>query len=155
MHILLLTHSRELNKQTNTGSLVAQVLGDRCQLITWNRVEPDQALLHRIENESMALLYPSEDAELLMDGIDFNACIIIDGTWQEAQKIYNRSPYLKKLKKIKINSPQQSVYSLRRNQKKGGLCTAECAAQVLKSAGYLQQAQQIEKKLVSFISHRL
>lgn len=151
MNIFLLTHCRELNKKSNTGSLAVGVLGDACRLIVWHRVTPDLQLLESIERESVVLLYPSDDAELLSDSMAFDSCIIIDGTWQEAQKIYNKSPYLHKLPKLKIAGGKTSIYTLRRNQKESGLCTAECAAEVFKACGNLQQANKIEEKLVGFI----
>ena len=152
MNIFLLTHPRELGKKTNTGFLVASVLEEGCTIIVWDRVSPDLQLLHRIETESVALLYPSEDGEVLSDSIDFDSCIIIDSTWQEAQKIYNKSPYLKTLKKVKIDNGTTSIYTLRRNQREAGLCTAECAIEVLKLGGHLPQASEIEKKLISFVN---
>jgi DTW domain-containing protein YfiP len=97
------------------------------------------------------LLYPSDEAELLSETMHFDSCIIIDGTWQEAQKIYNKSPYLQTLPRLKIAGAKKSIYSLRRNQKESGLCTAECAAEVLKVSGHLQQANEIEQQLVGFI----
>jgi tRNA-uridine aminocarboxypropyltransferase len=154
MNIFLLTHSRELNKATNTGSLVARVMGNDCRIIVWDRVVPDRELLNRIENESVVLLYPSEEAELLADDMSFDNCIIIDGTWQEAQKIYNKSPYLKKLKKIKIENEKKSVYTLRRNQKEMGLCTAECAIEILNASGCPEQAKEIEKNFLTFLNQK-
>ena len=151
MNIVLLTHCRELNKKSNTGSLVARVLADACRLIVWGRVSPDLQLLDSIEHESVALLYPSDEAELLSEAMHFDSCIIIDGTWQEAQKIYNKSPYLQTLPRLKIAAAKKSIYSLRRNQKESGLCTAECAAEVLKVSGHLQQANEIEQQLIGFI----
>ena len=155
MHIFLLTHSRELNKDTNTGSLVVNALGAACTIIVWDRVSPDLELLHRIENESVVLLYPCAEGEVVSANEHFDSCIIIDGTWQEAQKIYNKSPYLKKLRKLNITHTKESIYTLRRNQKEMGLCTAECAAEVLKMKGHLQQADELEEALVDFIGERL
>lgn len=43
--------------------------------------------------------------------------IVLDGTWKEAHKIYNISPYLKSLPTIKIEADQKSLYTLSRNQK--------------------------------------
>ncbi len=88
----------------------------------------------------------------------FDALILIDATWQEARKIYNRSDYLKALQKISISSQHESIYQLRRNQVEGGLCTAECAAHILSASGEPQKAEQIMALLVQQIaddqSHR-
>ncbi len=48
MTIILLTHERECNKNTNTGSLVLEVLGESEQIVVWNRVTPNPQLLKKI-----------------------------------------------------------------------------------------------------------
>jgi DTW domain-containing protein YfiP len=124
MNIFLLTHQRERFKKTNTGSLVVDALGEKAQVIVWDRVAPDPGLLKMIAEGSIALLYPSVNSQFVSEVSDYKSYIIIDGTWQEAQKIYNRSPYLKGLPAVKISTNRSSAYSLRRNQRDGCLCTA-------------------------------
>ena len=52
---------------------------------------------------------------------------VIDGTWQEAQKMLRQSPWLKAMPKVKIQALKgqalDSKFELRRNQQ--GLCTME------------------------------
>jgi len=151
MKLQLLTHPRELSKKTNTGALVAQALGKNCRVIPWHRITPDAELLQEITTSSVALLYPGEDSDELNDKTDFANYIILDGTWQQAQKMYNQSPYLKALPKIHIRPTAASIFTLRRNQKSGGLSTAECAAEILKHGGLSAQAQQLHTKLIKFI----
>lgn len=154
MNIYLLTHPREVNKKTNTGVLVSETLAENCHVFIWERANPNLDLLTRIEHESVALLYPSEDSETVENHEPFDSVIILDGTWQEAQKMYNRSAYLKPLRKIKITPEQPSVYSLRRNQKASGLCTAECAIEILKLNDCPSQAEQLHSKLAAFIAQQ-
>jgi len=144
MNIFLLTHQRERFKHTNTGSLVVDVLGDKAHVIVWNRVTPDPDLLKYIGEGSIALLYPSDDSQLVSEASNFQNYIIIDGTWQEAQKIYNRSPYLKGLPSVKIQTNKPSTYNLRRNQREGCLCTAECAIEILKIRGFSMLANDLQ-----------
>jgi len=151
MNIYLLTHPREVNKKTNTGALVAEVLADNCHVFIWDRVSPNPELLSRIEHESVALLYPTEDSTPVDSCESFDSVIILDGTWQEAQKMYNRSPYLKSLKKIKLTPEEVSSYTLRRNQKASGLCTAECAIEILKLNHCASKGEQLQIKLNDFI----
>lgn len=154
MNIYLLTHPREVNKKTNTGVLVSELLAENCQVFIWDRVNPNPELLTRIERESVALLYPTEDSEAAENHESFDSVIILDGTWQEAQKMYNRSAYLKPLRKVKITPEQASVYSLRRNQKSNGLCTAECAIEILKLNNRASLAQKLNEKLIAFIGQQ-
>lgn len=150
MNIFLLTHQRELNKKTNTGSLVIDVMGEKAQVIVWDRVKPDPELLRVIDGGAVALLYPSADSELISEAPDYRSYIIIDGTWQQAQKIYNRSSYLKDLPTVKVSVNKPSAYHLRRNQRAGCLCTAECAIELLKARGEIEQADEIQSTFLEF-----
>ncbi len=152
MNIYLLTHQRELKKKTNTAALITDVMGDACKVYVWHRLSPDAQLLKKIATESVALVYPSEESESIHANEIFDSYIILDGTWQEAQKIYNHSPYLKDLKQVKLEPDCASIYTLRRNQKELGLCTAECAIEVLKSNNKYQQAKAIQENLITFIT---
>jgi len=135
VNIYLLTHPRELERKTNTGVLATKLLGENCRVFIWNRVSPDAELLHKLKHESVALVYPSEDSVPMQEAVSFDSFIIIDATWQEAQKMYNHSPYLKDLIKVQLSREEASIYTLRRNQKQAGLCTAECVLEILKSTG--------------------
>lgn len=131
MKIWLLTHKEELKKATGTGQLVKKILEDDCKIIEWSRVSPSQAILNLLPSNTL-LVYPSEEKHKLSvtTKLNFDNVIIIDGTWQQAKKIYNRSPYLKKFQHYEIEGVK-SVYTKRRNQKNTGLCTAEVAVHIL------------------------
>ena len=153
MNIYLLIHQRELDRRTNTGVLVTEVMGENCQLFVWDRVAPDAKLLEKLKQESVALVYPRENGgSLAADEKTFDSFIIIDATWQEAQKMYNHSQYLQNLPKVNLSREKPSVYILRRNQKEAGLCTAECAAELLKTSGNLKQGNIMEERLKHFIA---
>ena len=124
--------------------MVVDVLGEKAQLVVWDRVAPDPELLRTIDEGSVALLYPSADSQLVSATAGYKNYIIIDGTWQQAQKIYNRSPYLKALPAVKIPVNKPSAYHLRRNQRAGCLCTAECAIEILKVSGFSMLANDLQ-----------
>ena len=150
--IFLLTHQRELKKKTNTGRLVIDTLGHHAKIIIWERTQPNAELLENIKEGNIALLYPTESSELVADSPTINRYIILDGTWQEAQKIYNKSPYLKNLPTVRIEASQKSAYTLRRNQKENGLCTAECVIATLRARGHEQSANDLQFNLADFLS---
>lgn len=124
--VILLTHSKELDRKTGTGPIVKRVLGDLCEIILWKRREPYETILKDLD--SSVLLYPGGDSVELIRDESVSTIVILDGTWQEARKIYNKSSYIKDLRKVSINSKTNSIYNLRRNQKESGLCTAEAAS---------------------------
>ncbi|MFT6753720.1 MAG: DTW domain-containing protein YfiP [Candidatus Azotimanducaceae bacterium] len=152
MNIFLLTHQRERFKKTNTGSLVIDVLGEKAHIVVWDRVRPDPELLKTIAEGSTALLYPSIDSQLVTEASYYQNYIIIDGTWQEAQKIYNRSPYLKGLPMIEMPIDKPSAYNLRRNQREGCMCTAECAIEILKAKDFPILANDLQSMFLKHIA---
>lgn len=157
MHFILLTHSRELSKNTATGPLVKQLMQDQCEIIEWSRTQPDPRLTDLLDSSKTLLIYPETDKSIEpLQGQDdiseFNTFIILDGTWQEARKIYNRSPYLYSLKHYSLDISIPSRYQLRRNQKSMGLCTAEVAIALLQQKGEAQQANQLESQFFAFNS---
>lgn len=135
MNFILLTHSRELTKPSNTGRLVLEALGSRAKRVIWQRKVPDEFLLRLIDDKRVALLYPDlveSDLQVCRGTDGVVSCIIIDGTWQEARKIYNRSAYLHQLPRLSLNPVSQSSFRLRRNQKSDGLSTVETVIEILK-----------------------
>jgi len=151
MQIILLTHSREVSKKTNTGQLVQQFIPNT-QTIIWQRIQPDKKLLQLIKTGKTALVYPSDETDKSAAHCDFENYILIDSTWQEARKIYNRSPYLQNLPRLQLIRNSQSQYSLRRNQLEGGLCTAECAIELLLRKGKTALANELQDSFNNFIS---
>ncbi len=136
MHFILLTHSRELSKKSATGPLIKQLLPDQCDIIEWSRTSADNRLTRALDLSRTLLIYPEAkaDAQIVQSSDDlsqFDTFIILDGTWQEARKIYNRSPYLHDLAHYALSVDYASRYTLRRNQKNIGLCTAEVAIELL------------------------
>jgi len=150
MQIILLTHSREVSKKTNTGQLVQQLI-PHTQTIIWQRTQPDKKLLQLINTGKTALVYPSDEEVNSAVNYDFENYILIDGTWQEARKIYNRSPYLQNLTRLSLTNHSQSKYTLRRNQLEDGLCTAECAIELLLAKGKNELANELQSSFSRFI----
>ncbi len=152
MNILLLTHSCELSKGTNTGVLVTEELEERARLVVWERTRPDPWLLEQIEQGEAALLFPGENSQPLATAKPYQYYIVLDGTWQQARKIYNRSPYLHQLDKVAISASQPSRFRLRRNQVDGGLCTAESVIELLKGNNEQLSAERLQQRLAAFIA---
>lgn len=142
MKIYLLTHKREIKRLTNTGNIAVKHAGEIIERILWERVRPDDHLVNLLENNNALLLYPAANEDNVNIN-DFDNLVIIDGTWQEAQKMYNQSPYLKVAPKTALSVSHQSIFQLRRNQREGGLCTIECVIELLRLKGRHQLADQL------------
>ncbi|WP_250458411.1 tRNA-uridine aminocarboxypropyltransferase [Microbulbifer litoralis] len=149
MEITLLTHERERDRKTNTGALALQQCGNSVRRTIWARRHPDPALVGAIERGEAALVYPGRDATPARLE-DFDRVILIDATWQEARKIYNHSPYLHTAPRVQLAAANASSYRLRRNQPEGGLCTAECVIEILRSCGEYSAAERLEAAFADF-----
>ena len=160
MKIFLLTHEREFHRATNTGSLALEKPSEIFERILWERTNPNKTLVELIENNEALLLYSNgsasstivEASSVIVEASPANVetspviveayenIIVIDGTWQESQKIFNKSSYLKNIPQFTLKVLNESSYKLRRNQPKGGLCTIECIIEVLKIKGQTKLA---------------
>jgi DTW domain-containing protein YfiP len=149
MKIFLLTHEREFNRVTNTGSLAIDDSNEIVERILWDRVNPNKGLTKLIENNEALLLYSKgESSSAIIQ--EYENIIIIDGTWQESQKIFNQSAYLKTAPQFTLKTSNDSSYKLRGNQPKGGLCTIECIIEVLKIKGQNNIASVLALKFEQF-----
>lgn len=153
MKIYLLTHQREFKRPSNTGKIVTEQLGTIAKTISWERKKPDQELLDSIRDGNTVLLFNNPESEIIRDELPYDNFIILDGTWQEAAKIYNKSPYLKNLRSINLQTGSKSTYTLRRNQRENGLCTAECVIELLKLKGQKESAEKLKTAFQEFINN--
>jgi len=151
MKFTLLTHFKELEKPSNTGRLVVEVLGRGAEQIRWERTRPPLRLVEEIEAGGVALIYPGPANEEGGDLAGIRQVILIDGTWHEARKIHQKSPYLLKARRISLKPAAQSVYNLRKNQKESGLCTAECVIEILANSGNREDAERLRERFLAFI----
>lgn len=62
---ILLTHERELTRESNSGRIAKTRLGQHCQQVVWQRKAPDPALLALIAQQQVGLLFPAENSTAL------------------------------------------------------------------------------------------
>ena len=160
MKILLLSHERELEKKSNTGMLVREVLAGDCELLVWKRTEANESLLELLAKQQAALLFPAEALPVLEGRAgqftevqriaDYSHLVILDATWQQAKKMYRQSPYLQQADKLALENVPASTFVRRRNQREGGLCTAECVVELLKLTGDVERGQLLATQFMLF-----
>lgn len=177
--LVLLTHATEFDRPSNTGRLVLQTAQTiaagqtqadgvlwQVRAPLWQRTQPDPLLLQNLkasaatQTQSYVLLYPAADAIVVdVDKADGDPAqtdalptgfILLDATWQQAQKMYNQSPYLHHLAKWQIQSAHPSVYALRRNQKQQGWCTAELVQLLWNFSGARHGAGLLSQRFAEF-----
>ena len=149
MHIYLVTHEKEFTRRSNTGKLVQQFLQDECDTVTWRRTQPDAQLLTAISAGRVAILAPNAEEGHCMS--EFDSFVLLDSTWQEANKMFRRSDYLQALPKVSLQAEQPSEFILRANQLEGGLSTVECVIELLQQYDRGTEAEQLQQIFRQFI----
>lgn len=144
----ILFHPLELHKRTSTGRLLHRLSNTRGQ--TWHRLKNEQM---QQQFGSYKLVYPAVDEQTSIQ-LDKPAAndqlLILDGTWQQAQKMIRQSSWLNTLPRVSIEVEAPSLYNLRRNQKQQGLSTLEALAHCLFAQGRSQSAQKLLEFLALF-----
>ena len=148
--IVLLTHERELDRPTSTSRVVKDVLQDTCEVIPWKRTEPASQFQSVLSPGDTALVYKTEQGSPIESLDAIKHFIVLEGTWQEARKIYNRSPYLKQYKIMQIEPTVKSRYTMRRNQVSSGLCTAETVIEILRLKEQYKLADKLLERFTEF-----
>ncbi|MFT6906256.1 MAG: DTW domain-containing protein YfiP [Oleiphilaceae bacterium] len=151
MKFILLTHERELLKGTNTGRIVNEVLGGDVIIILWKRKQPNDFLVNLLDTKKAALVFPvndTEDSDNTPENYEY--LVILDATWQEARKMFNRSSYLNQADRVSVKTTKPSVFKLRRNQIEGGLSTAECVIALLGHQNTSDKRQLLEQRFELF-----
>lgn len=158
--LTLLTHEREVERPTNTGRLLldhqTQLLAEEIEVeqIVWGRKTPNDELVKALATEQCALLYPQGEPSLQISQPEkVQHWVILDGTWQEAHKMWRQSEYLKQTNWFAL-SDTHSRYNLRRNQRSEGLCTVESAMSLLHFGTYSESIYTLNLAFENFISQR-
>jgi len=150
-------------KPSNTGWLIADVVTDTFAF-GWARTEVDPALLALLNDPQWQpyVVFPAEfaDATRVEHEVTNNDSkrplfILLDGTWDEARKMFRKSPYLQNFPVLSLQPEQLSRYQLRRAQSEAHLCTAEVGAMCLHLAKDTQAAEALNAYFEVFTEHYL
>ena len=153
-------------KPSNTGWLIADVVPDTFAF-GWARTEADPALLALLSDPKWQpyVVFPAEfadDARVVHDVVHEDETptkrplfILLDGTWDEARKMFRKSPYLQNFPVLSLQPEQLSRYTLRRAQSASHLCTAEVGALCLDLVHDTQAAHALSAYFDVFTEHYL
>ncbi|MCF5505769.1 DTW domain-containing protein, partial [Pseudomonas syringae] len=81
--------------------------------------------------------------------------ILLDATWNEARKMFRKSPYLERFPVLSLAPEQISRYRLRRSKRDDHFCTAEVAALCLELADDCSASGVLDAYLDVFSAHYL
>lgn len=139
----LIMFDTEPLKPSNTGRLIADILPET-QAFLWARTEVEPALLAAIGDPTRQpyVVFPEKYAEPPRQVLNQLPAsdkpplfILLDGTWNEAKKMFRKSPYLADLPMLSLNVTTTSDYLLREAPRPEQHCTVEVAAALLQQAG--------------------
>lgn len=150
----LIMFDSEPLKPSNTGRLIADVLPGSTHAFLWSRTEPDPALLALLDDPAYQpfLIFP--DCEKAPQRVIHQIApeagkrplfILLDGTWREARRMANKSPYLDRFPVLSVRPEQLSTYGMRVAAHDQHLCTAEVAACVLESCGFAEEGMALQQ----------
>jgi len=150
-------------KPSNTGWLIADVVTDTFAF-GWARTEVAPDLLPLLNDPQWQpyVVFPREfadDARVVHEVTHIAnkrpLFILLDGTWDEARKMFRKSPYLQNFPVLSLQPEHLSRYKLRRAQSEAHLCTAEVGALCLALANDTQAAAALNAYFEVFTEHYL
>jgi DTW domain-containing protein len=131
--LCLVIHHRELSRSSNTGLLAIRALvNSEVRVRGEHREALDLQDLLTKQYRSF-LFYPSADAIELNQALVMREAtpiqlLVPDGTWRQARKIHSRHPELRDLPRVKISTPNNSIYQLRAQSKPERMATLQAIA---------------------------
>ena len=131
--ICLVIHHRELSRRSNTGLLaVRALLNSEVRVRGEDREALDLQDLLTNQYRSF-LFYPSSDAVELNRGLVMQDAtpiqlLVPDGTWRQARKIHSRHEELRDLPRVKISTPNNSIFQLRAQSRPERMATLQAIA---------------------------
>jgi DTW domain-containing protein len=134
--VCLVIHHRELSRSSNTGLLaIRALLNSEVRVRGEQREALDLKDLLTAQYRSY-LFYPSADAVELNEALVLQdsrpiQLLVPDGTWRQARKINSRHPELRDLPRVKISTPNKSIYQLRAQSKPERMATLQAIAEGL------------------------
>lgn len=126
VRVAIVMHHIEAVRSSNTGRLVARMLG---RTVTRLRGLRDAAVEPTPEGRRL-VLFPAEGARVLRreDASDDLVLVVPDGTWSQARRIHRRDPWTEGAEAVTLPESRESEYELRHGAHDGGLCTIEAVA---------------------------
>ena len=134
--VVLVVHTKELKRTTNTGRLALKALTNSEMRIRGEEREVLNLTELLTPNYRTFLFYPTDDAlELdakLVSESDLPIQLIVpDGNWRQASKVHYRHHELNNVPRVKISTPNLSTQHMRIETTDAGMATMEAIATAL------------------------
>ena len=147
--IVIIQHPSERKRKIRTALMALHGLKEgNCKIFVRRKVTSTDSLCDTLNSSNSYVMYPSSGSKNLntisCDEIPKNL-VILDGTWDEAKKIYARSPILQNLPTIHLDISKQSEYVVRTQPSEKCLSTIETIAH---SLAILERDPSISERLL-------
>ncbi|KAI5740979.1 hypothetical protein M8J76_009192 [Diaphorina citri] len=140
-NLIILQHPAEEKRCLRTAHMLTlSIVPHKCVIYKGKKFPQAKhiGLAEILSLSNTLLLYPANNAEdisqlqpLSDESSKSYNIILLDGTWPQAKTIYNNSPMLHNLRRIKLTQFKGSEYVVRTQPTDGCLSTLETAAHVL------------------------
>jgi DTW domain-containing protein YfiP len=130
-HVVFIQHPLEARVAISTCRMAHLSLPNSELHVALN-AEEIPALVQRLREPDTALLFPADDATDV-EALERppKTLVVVDGTWDNAKKLFQRSELLKALPRIGFVPPAPGNYRIRKEPAAHCLSTIEAVAQVL------------------------
>jgi DTW domain-containing protein YfiP len=131
--IVVLIHSKEQRKPTNTGRMAVECL-QNAELVVRGDRQSSNDRFSPAPSTLPLLLFPTEDARPLSEFVETElpvTLVVPDGNWRQASKFRRRVQGLADLPAVTLPTGPATCYRLRHESRNGGLATMEAIARAL------------------------
>ena len=143
LEMVVLRHHLETHRASNTGRIVARSLAG-AKLASY--AAPDHALNRGLfDGPNTWILYPSPNARV--PDVAPERLVVLDATWPQARKMYQRIPELRRLPALALPPPNQALPRMRKTQRPEQMSTAEACIAALRVLGDSSAADHLESTL--------
>lgn len=134
-NLLIIQHPSETRHAINSARIASLGISN-CEILIGEDFTHSQELAERLAGRHAVLLFPSDNALTTTEHISNNGkpelCVILDGTWRKAKKIYYLNPVLQQLPSVTLSEHQTSAYTIRKTPGAGALSTIEATVAFLR-----------------------
>jgi len=148
--LVILQHPGEIKRNIRTCKMLELGLAPGCCTVYTGRKFPgkDTTLATILSDPTTMILYPGPDSVPLtsITPSSISTLVILDGTWDQARKLFSHNPILQAMPKVSISLPTPSEYIVRTQPSAGCMSTLEVGVH---SIAILEDRQEIVQPMLA------
>lgn len=148
--LVILQHPGEVKRNIRTCKMLELGLAPGCCTVYTGRKFPGKnaQLASILSSPTTRILYPGPDSSPLtsVSPSFVSTLVILDGTWDQARKLFSHNPILQGVQKVSISLPTPSEYIVRTQPSAGCMSTLEVGVH---SIAILEDRQEIVQPMLA------